>query len=441
MQIRRRFRLVRRRRLAGATIVLGASALAVRAPARVAPLGAAVARVVLAGLDDRAAALARQALAAEHPGAVVEVAGEGALDAVAVREQQAAADAMKRVFYDKTAEMRDELELLAEENRRLKEAGADSLSTDELLSGGGSSSLSDEERRGFIAEVAGILKGKHERELAALDKRTIELKSALRESETRLCDALDRVELAERNAARNEAALSDMVGTTAALKGELGQSKAELEQSRAELEQSRAELEQSQAELERSKAELEQARAELEQSQAELEQARAELARAIEQNGGNASGELKEAKDSLAKMEARVSAMDAILSERELRLAAIGGKLEARQERIAWLERELETARSNAADETELRKRDDEIAHLADIVGQREVEMKRGDMEIARLNAVLTEREKELERMRLTLAEIAQLKERLSHIETPAPAARERRDDAPRKGNIIALNS
>ncbi|HOF99735.1 MAG TPA: hypothetical protein PKW29_01380, partial [Clostridia bacterium] len=85
-------------------------------------------------------------------------------------EQNANAEALKRVFYEKTQELRDELSLLAEENRRLRNA-MDDITPMAAASSEAAEHAGEETRKAIVAQVAGILKAKHEAELASRDDR------------------------------------------------------------------------------------------------------------------------------------------------------------------------------------------------------------------------------------------------------------------------------
>ncbi len=93
-------------------------------------------------------------------------------------EQAAAAEAMRRVFYEKTQEMRDELSLIAEENKKLR-AAVDDIAPIAAASRAGEPGA--EETRKLVEQVAGILKAKHEAELASRDERVKSLARTLDE--------------------------------------------------------------------------------------------------------------------------------------------------------------------------------------------------------------------------------------------------------------------
>ncbi len=93
-----------------------------------------------------------------------------------VEEQAADAEAMRRVFYEKTQEQRDELALLSEENRRLRVALDEitplsaTLGTETAGNGGSADGVAEDNRK-LVEQVAGILKARHEAELSMRDER------------------------------------------------------------------------------------------------------------------------------------------------------------------------------------------------------------------------------------------------------------------------------
>lgn len=237
-----------------------------------------------------------------------------------IAEQSAAADRMKRVFYDKNQELRDEMQLLAQENRALR-AAAESFVPDVVIERPEDGGNDAPDMRKLVEQVAAVLKGRHCAELRARDERIESMKAAF---------ARDRQALEEKLAAAQT-----FTDGTAALEAELAKAKADAAQA-------------------------------------------------------------EELRRTLALKDERIDSYARVLSGSDAR--------------IAHLTAELEQAKNTpAASREELKKRDDEIADLADKVAEREVEIRRGDLEIARLNATLLEKECELAKLRAAINEIAKL--------------------------------
>lgn len=258
-----------------------------------------------------------------------------------IAEQSAAAEKMKRVFYDKNQELRDEMQLLAEENRALR-AASESFVPNVVINAANEKPGEDHtdatDMRKLVEQVAAVLKGRHGAELRARDERIESMKAAY---------------------ARDKQALEQMLADarsrvidTEALKKELA------------------------------------------------------AAKALETQVMALQDELAAAKA----LETQVETLKNELSQRDERLNSFTRVLAGNDAKIAQLTHELEQAKaSGSASPEELKKKDDEIASLADKVAEREVEIRRGDLTIARLNATLLERDCELAKLRAGINEIAKL--------------------------------
>lgn len=151
-----------------------------------------------------------------------------------IDEQTANAEAMKRVFYEKTQELRDELDLLSEENRRLRIAMDKIAPLSALPAPEGESG--PEDNRKLVEQVAGILKARHEAELAARDERARAAARALEEARAEAARLLALVEGREAQIAglnRELAERAERGADDGALREALAQKDAELHEVKA----------------------------------------------------------------------------------------------------------------------------------------------------------------------------------------------------------------
>ena len=151
-----------------------------------------------------------------------------------IDEQTANAEAMRRVFYEKTQELRDELDLLSEENRRLRIAMDKIAPLSALPAPEGESG--PEDNRKLVEQVAGILKARHEAELAARDERAKAAMRALEEARAEAARLLALVEGREAQIAglnRELAERAERGADDGALREALAQKEAELHEAKA----------------------------------------------------------------------------------------------------------------------------------------------------------------------------------------------------------------
>ncbi len=348
-----------------------------------------------------------------------------------IAEQSAAAEKMKRVFYDKNQELRDEMQLLAEENRALR-AASESFVPNVVINAANEKPGEDHadatDMRKLVEQVAAVLKGRHGAELRARDERIESMKAAYARDkqalEQMLADARSRVidtealkkELAAAKALETQVmALQDELAAAKALETQVETLKNELSQRDERLNSFARVLAGNDAKIAQLTHELEQAKA----SGAQVEALKNELsqrdertnsfARAFADNDAKIAQLTHELEQAKA-LEAQVEALKNELSQRDERINSFARVFADNDAKIALLTHELEQAKaSGSASPEELKKKDDEIASLADKVAEREVEIRRGDLTITRLNATLLEKDCELAKLRAGINEIAKL--------------------------------
>lgn len=380
-----------------------------------------------------------------------------------IDEQLRNNEAMKRVFYEQTNELRDELSLLAEENKRLRVA-MDEIAPIATASARDNATGAPDQRR-LVEQVAGILKARHEAELAARDNRLAAMTRALDEARADLSktnallsgreaqiDGLNRT-LAQKEARIGELARANvnaLSGMEAQLEDMRRAHKGALAQKDAQLEElARANgpaLTEMQAALDRMRDEN---AAALAAKSAELE--------ALQKEIGNRDERLDSYARVLAGSDARTAELNAALAEKKQEIADLTDTIEQKnaviaafnaeltvmrddvrdacaavgmaKERIDTLEDEL-ARRKNGPGPEEIARKDSEIGALTDQLARRESEARRGEEEIGRLNALLDEKENELARLRNAINDIARIKKQLDGEpdgkSDPAAAHRER---------------
>ncbi len=343
-------------------------------------------------------------------------------------EQNSCGESMKRVFYERTNELRDELSLLAEENKRLR-AAMDEIAPIAVLSARNDASGAPDQRK-LVEQVAGILKARHEAELAARDGRLTALTRTLEEARadlskthTLLSGRETQIDGLNRTLAQNEAKLEDLARTNASALSDMEAQIDELRRAHmAALARKDAEIEEmtqaNEAALAAKDVQLDELRKEAENREERL----ASYARVLAGSDARAA----ELSAALAEKKKEIDSLADAIEKKNTVIASFNAELTAMRndvrdacatvgmakERIDSLESEL-ARRKSAPGPEEFARKDGEIGALTDHLMRKENEARRSEEEINRLNALLSEKDNELARLRSAINDIARIKKQL----------------------------
>lgn len=391
-----------------------------------------------------------------------------------IDEQRANADAMKRVFYEKMQELRDELDLVSEENKRLR-AALDEMTPIAAAHRGGEAEGMD--TRKLVEQVAGILKARHEAEIASRENRIKAVNRTLndaRDEATRLTTLLSgrdaQIEWLNRALSEKEAEYAQKLSAIAEREAELQSYEVAQNKKDAVLAEMQAILEERDAELaslrqayEAALMEKEEELASLKQSyevalvekETELASLRQEYETALMEKDAKLAEKSAEYENTLVNMEAALSehklscagalaqretALTSSLKSKEEESAALKDAIEKKNvviaavnaqlmellgdmgdaraslaqanARIEALENELAGKRDLPSAET-LALKEIKIADLSEKVERLEEAVAHDEQEKEKLNATLAEKEEELVKLRDAIDEIVRLKRKM----------------------------
>ncbi len=180
-----------------------------------------------------------------------------------IQEQSAAVQSMKRVFYEKTQELRDELQLVSQENRRLRASlgqrenfvEAPLPLCQETADRREEHRLEDD--RAMVEKVAGILKSRHAAQLARKEGELAALRTRLAALDAGRAGVEETLSQREAELARAASAIGQKEMELARAKEETSRIQKSLAEKERELARANAAFDQKQAELQRALAGLE----------------------------------------------------------------------------------------------------------------------------------------------------------------------------------------
>lgn len=372
-----------------------------------------------------------------------------------IDEQRMNADAMKRVFYEKTQELRDELDLVSEENKGLR-AALDEMTPIAAAHRGGEAEGMD--TRKLVEQVAGILKARHEAEIASRENRIKAVNRTLndaRDEATRLTTLLSgrdaQIEWLNRALSEKETEYAQKLSAIAEREAELQSYEVAQNKKDAVLAEMQAILEERDAELaslrQAHEAALMEKDAKLTEKSAEYENTLVNMEAALSEHKLSCAGALAEREaaltSSLKTKEEESAALKDAIEKKNVVIAAVNAQLiellgdmgDARASlaqanaRIEALENELAGKRDLPSAET-LALKEIKIADLSEKVERLEEAVAHDEQEKEKLNATLAEKEEELVKLRDAIDEIVRLKRKMDGEEdedkTDAAVRRER---------------